>query len=48
MSAAGRDDRRPRPRPVHAPRRWLRRYALAVGGGVVILFWFAVALLAPC
>ncbi|MEO8739118.1 MAG: ABC transporter permease [Casimicrobiaceae bacterium] len=28
-------------------RRWLRRYALAVAGGVVILFWFAVALLAP-
>ncbi len=28
-------------------RRWLRRYALAVAGGVVILFWFAVAILAP-
>jgi peptide/nickel transport system permease protein len=28
-------------------RRWLRRYALAVAGGVVVLFWFAVALLAP-
>src|SRR5450432_56733 len=28
-------------------RRWLRRYALAVAGGVVILFWFAVAFLAP-
>ena len=27
--------------------RWLRRYALAVAGGVVILFWFAVAILAP-
>jgi peptide/nickel transport system permease protein len=28
-------------------RRWLRRYALAVIGGAVIVFWFAVALLAP-
>ena len=28
-------------------RRWFRRYALAVAGGVVILFWFAVAFLAP-
>jgi peptide/nickel transport system permease protein len=28
-------------------RRWLRRYALAVVGGAVIVFWFAVALLAP-
>ena len=28
-------------------RRWLRRYALAVGGGAVILFWFAAAVLAP-
>ena len=27
--------------------RWLRRYALAVAGGVVILFWFAVAFLSP-
>ena len=28
-------------------RRWLRRYALALGGGAVILFWFAAALFAP-
>ena len=27
--------------------RWLRRYGLAVAGGAVILFWFAVAFLAP-
>ena len=33
--------------PASARRRWLRRYALAVAGGVVILFWFAVAFLAP-
>jgi len=33
--------------PASPRRRWLRRYALAVGGGAVILFWFAVALLAP-
>jgi peptide/nickel transport system permease protein len=33
--------------PATARQRWLRRYALAVAGGVVILFWFAVALLAP-
>ena len=33
--------------PATARRRWLRRYALAVAGGVVILFWFAVAFLAP-
>ena len=28
-------------------RRWLRRYALAATGGVVIIFWFVVALAAP-
>lgn len=28
-------------------RRWLRRYGLALGGGLVILFWFAAAALAP-
>jgi peptide/nickel transport system permease protein len=28
-------------------RRWLRRYALAATGGVVIVFWFVVALAAP-
>jgi peptide/nickel transport system permease protein len=33
--------------PASPRRRWLRRYALAVGGGAVILFWFAVALMAP-
>jgi peptide/nickel transport system permease protein len=33
--------------PASPRRRWLRRYAFAVGGGAVILFWFAVALMAP-
>src|SRR4029078_3016857 len=33
--------------PASARRRWLRRYALAVAGGAVIVFWFAVALFAP-
>jgi peptide/nickel transport system permease protein len=32
---------------ITSQRRWLRRYAIAVAGGVVIVFWFAVALLAP-
>jgi peptide/nickel transport system permease protein len=33
--------------PTSRRRRWARRYALAIAGGAVILFWFAVALLAP-
>jgi peptide/nickel transport system permease protein len=28
-------------------RRWLRRYGLALGGSLVIAFWFAAAILAP-
>jgi peptide/nickel transport system permease protein len=36
------------PATMATPRqRWLRRYALAVAGAAVILFWFAVAFLAP-
>ena len=38
----------PEAAPSASPRRrWLRRYALPVAGGAVIVFWFAVALLAP-
>jgi peptide/nickel transport system permease protein len=33
--------------PASRRRRWLRRYALAIAGGAVILGWFAIALLAP-